>query len=111
MDLINLPYPLFVTTDEEKELLKAILPMFKDKLKPTTGLCAALDSLDTCESFLLSNRTCNAFDQVYLQAYFRKESNEFADYEQSYVMDSVSKRLMYKRLRVIWINKLLNYKE
>jgi hypothetical protein len=66
--------------------------------------------MDYIGRFALAARTCNAFAEVYLQAHFRQESKQFSDYERLYITDSVGRRLMHKQLRIIWINKLLEYK-
>lgn len=104
MDILNLKYPMFKTTEAEKVLLRKIEVQLVHSLggKWNYFICNMLDVNYTYTAMLLKKKINNTLDNAFtLSSYLHYHHPELAigdanDYIQNY-------------LRRVWITKLLNY--
>jgi hypothetical protein len=101
MDLTKFNYPMFVTTEYEKEILRECEFWYATHPERFVGLCTVLGQITKFNTYSLRDKI--PFNNVYL------EGGALAD-----VMSNVSTfndRFRLRNLmRRIWITKLLNYK-
>ena len=98
MNIINLAYPMFETTEKEKQLLRKVeISLILD---PENSMHNILCDLEEIEAFILLRKTYSALNgSVTLMYYFYKKLSAHFPLNQRICT------LLYK----VWINKLLNY--
>lgn len=97
IDLENLPYPMFVTTDEEKVYLTQALN-YLSKEPSTYFLCSILRGMGTYELVGKISNSLGSYNNIF--SYFEElpeNSPAYGDYS------------FWVNLRIIWIKKLLAY--
>lgn len=97
MDIINLPYPMFETTEQEKKLLRKAELHIADTSKDMLWLCNALSEVSTyTENARLKNK---------ISASIHGRSSLLY-----HLNITVESEIEARYIRRVWITKLLNYK-
>jgi hypothetical protein len=115
LNIINLNYPMFITTPEEKALLRRAelyLINASDISQVNLGLCKALHDIHCInnaeEVMNLKSKIRNALDQhSYLTTYLFQDDPILNTHYRSLGFKMRCKIGLF--LRLVWINKLLNY--
>ena len=111
MDHLNLPYPMFITTEAEKELLRKCELYLVEHPEFELGLCGVIrycrNELHFTEMNVvntLRGKIHEKLDDNYLEYAFRNTHSHV--YEGLWDKDVYIARVLVRR---IWITKLLNY--
>jgi hypothetical protein len=114
-DYSSLPYPMFETTKEEKDILKAILPNFQNLNRYTVGLCGEIAEIRShsnvvAEIILLRKISSSLPSNPYLEGHLKYVENvNLPHYGHDLVVIREFRHIESKKLRINWINKLLAY--
>lgn len=113
-NLLSLPYPMFETTEEEKQLLRKAEIKYASNIyfligDDWRGLCDCIPNTLSVSGSLLREKVRNSLGSyIFLHSLLLDSNKKF---ETSYLGLNVNNRYkLLVTLRKIWISKLLNYK-
>jgi hypothetical protein len=105
IDIINLPYPMFPVTEEEKTVLRKALHHYENdtdlaKHRDWQGLCLVVGTVCDCDilSYALRHKICDSLRGNYLHR------DLFPAPDFGLLLSKETKNM----LRRVWITKLLN---
>lgn len=115
IDIVNLPYPMFITSPEEKELLRKVeLAVVNKPLNQFFAICAELDKFNhgdmpiVMSIYPLKRKIAIALaNNSYIHSRMLEKSSELRKYYWS--LNVANRYVLNRYIRLVWITKLLNY--